>query len=72
MAQRKAGQTVIEAWRAEGVEYTCGVVGTTVKHGSSHGKKQASRPAYGRRIASGRLFPDPDSVGFDHRVGHLT
>ena len=29
MAQMKAGQTVIEALRAEGVEYTFGVVGTT-------------------------------------------
>jgi len=66
MAQMKAGQTVIEAGRAEGVAYTFGVVGTTVKHGSSHGKKQASRQAYGRRIASGRLFPDPDSVHHVH------
>jgi acetolactate synthase I/II/III large subunit len=29
MAQRKAGQMVIEALRAEGIEYTFGVVGTT-------------------------------------------
>src|ERR687887_1676497 len=29
MAQMKAGQAVIEALRAEGVEYTFGVVGTT-------------------------------------------
>ena len=29
MAQMKAGQAVIEALRAEGVEYTFGVVGST-------------------------------------------
>ena len=29
MAQMKAGQAVIEALRAEGIEYTFGVVGTT-------------------------------------------